>query len=213
MSNFPLTEQEIKPEKKRGPKYNPLALHRFGNIYRLWGYIKERCYRNTSRNFHNYGGRGIVMCDEWKNDSKAFVFWCLENGYRKGLDIDRKDNDGPYSPDNCRFVTRKVNCNNTRANVKVMFRGVAFTLSELSMREDCVVSQKLLASRLRNGWDVELAMTRPVPDKVMLAKIRELESDPNCTVSHNTILYRVKELGWTLERAALTPSTKPWLKR
>lgn len=213
MSNFPLTEQKSNRVEKRGRKYNPIALKRFGKIYRLWGYIKDRCYREKSKNYHAYGGRGIVMCDEWKNDSKAFVSWCLANGYRQGLDIDRIDNDGPYSPDNCRFVTRKVNCNNTRSNVKIMFRGVAFTISQLSRHSECVVCLSTLKGRLDSGWSVNDAVTRHTPSRDDVKKLLQLSQDERCTVSHCTVRRRFHELGWDAERAAFTPSLRPRIKK
>lgn len=67
----------------------------------------------------NYGGRGIKVCDEWrgKGSSKKFIEWSMINGYMKGLEIDRIDNDGDYSPQNCRYVTRKDNQRNKRMTV------------------------------------------------------------------------------------------------
>lgn len=93
-----------------------------GRLYPLWKSIRYRCYSKTSKDYHNYGGRGIVMCDEWKNDFVAFHDWALANGYKeektdKGLNIltiDRIDVNGNYEPDNCRFVTNAVQAKNKR---------------------------------------------------------------------------------------------------
>jgi len=82
-------------------------------LYRIWIGIKRRCYLKSSTNYNRYGGRGIKVCEEWKSDSAAFKNWCLQNGYKEGLQIDRIDNDGDYSPDNCRFVTNQENSQNT----------------------------------------------------------------------------------------------------
>ncbi len=78
-------------------------------LYRLWGHVKERCDNPKSKSYYRYGGRGIVVCNEWINNPKLFIEWSLENGYKKGLEIDRIDNDKGYSPENCRFVTREIN--------------------------------------------------------------------------------------------------------
>lgn len=83
-------------------------------IYGVYKGIKRRCFNENDPSYKNYGGRGITICEEWLNDFRVFYDWCLTNGYSKGLDIDREDNDGDYTPDNCRFVTRKVNGRNTR---------------------------------------------------------------------------------------------------
>lgn len=61
-------------------------------------------------------GRGIIVCEIWKNDFLSFYTWCMNNNYSKGLQIDRIDNDGNYEPNNCRFVTAKINSSNKRKN-------------------------------------------------------------------------------------------------
>jgi len=83
-------------------------------LYVTWTNIKRRCYKARSTSYKNYGARSIKVCDEWKNDPKIFIEWALINGYEQGLDIDRIDNDGNYTPSNCRFVTRQVNSVNIR---------------------------------------------------------------------------------------------------
>lgn len=80
----------------------------------VWAGMLERCYKNYNKNYHNYGGRGITICDEWREKPELFFEWCFANGWEQGLEIDRIDNDGPYSPGNCRFVTHKVNAQNRR---------------------------------------------------------------------------------------------------
>lgn len=87
-------------------------------LYVIWCSIKQRCYNPKATAYKNYGGRGIVMCDEWREDFAAFATWATANGRQQGLDIDRRDNDGPYSPDNCRFVTRAENMANRRCSKK-----------------------------------------------------------------------------------------------
>jgi hypothetical protein len=88
-------------------------------LYKLWGSIKSRCNNENTENYKMYGARGIKMCEEWSNDPLAFYNWAMNNGYKKGLQIDRIDNYKGYSPDNCRFVTCKENCNNKRNNAKI----------------------------------------------------------------------------------------------
>ncbi len=83
-------------------------------LYKTWGKMKERCYNQKYKSYKNYGGRGITVCEEWKHDPKTFVEWCLAHGWQKGLLIDRRDNEGNYSPDNCRFVDAGLSARNKR---------------------------------------------------------------------------------------------------
>lgn len=130
-------------------------------LNRVWRGMKERCYYKEHANYKYYGGRGIVVCDEWLSDFKAFYDWAIDNGYRKGLHIDRIKNDGDYEPDNCRFVTPKENNRNTRANRIIEYNGVSKCLSEWT--EELGVYQNLIVERIdRLGWTVEKALTTPV---------------------------------------------------
>lgn len=72
----------------------------------------RRCYDKKFSSYIRYGGRGIVVCDEWRNSFESFYSWSIKNGWNDGLQLDRENNNGPYSPDNCRFVTTIVNCQN-----------------------------------------------------------------------------------------------------
>lgn len=101
---------------------------RYRKLYWCWKAIKQRCLNPRCHAYHNYGARGITVCDEWL-EFEPLLAWALEAGWKEGLEIDRADNDGPYSPENCRFVPRTVNDNNKRTNVYVTVNGERRTIS------------------------------------------------------------------------------------
>jgi len=81
-------------------------------LYYVWSGAKDRCYNKNSKRYKHYGGRGIIMCDEWLKDFEKFDNWAKLSGYKEGLQIDRKNNDGNYDPNNCRFITLTNNNRN-----------------------------------------------------------------------------------------------------
>lgn len=116
--------------KERMFNYNyKHGLSRTG-IYRILRCMKERCYSPKHSSYKRYGGRGIGICDEWRNNPESFVSWALESGYKKGLTIDRIDVNSDYSPQNCRWATRKEQVRNRTNTVFVVIDGIRYALSE-----------------------------------------------------------------------------------
>ena len=99
-------------------------------LFRIWGGIKDRTLNIKTRQFPDYGGRGITICDEWKNDFMSFYNWAVLNGYEenKGLSIDRIDNEGSYYPENCRWTTSIIQNRNQRIRKDNTsgYKGVSF---------------------------------------------------------------------------------------
>ena len=86
-------------------------------IYNIWRAMIRRCYVEKDTNFHHYGGRGIIVCEEWRNDAKVFISWAKDNGYEHNLTIDRRNNDEGYTPDNCHWTTVKEQNRNMTTTV------------------------------------------------------------------------------------------------
>ena len=121
-------EIELKPcRKTRNWKHG--ACHRHPRLYNVWSTMLRRCEDRKRAKFPMYGGRGINVCQEW-HDPNVFIDWAERSGYLPGLQLDRIDNDKGYSPTNCRWVTRKENCRNTRRNKFITVLGVTKTITE-----------------------------------------------------------------------------------
>ena len=148
--------------------YNRDVITKFGKsvykekLYGVWNSIKGRCTNPRDKAFPNYGGRGIGICVEWRKDYKAFRDWAMGHGYKSGLWIDRIDCNGPYSPENCRWATPKVQQRNKRNNVVVSIGGKEKSLSEWA--EESGIKFATLRRRLKLGWSEEHLLD-PVQEK------------------------------------------------
>ena len=130
-------------------------------LYRIWTNMKARCFSRAHNHYRYYGGRGIGVCPEWKQDFEPFAKWALANGYTETLEIDRKDNDLGYSPENCHWVTRKENLQNCRHKRLVNAFGETKSLREWARDLRCQVGWATLYVRLRSGWREHDAVTMP----------------------------------------------------
>lgn len=129
-------------------------------LYGIYHHIISRCYTKTCDCYADYGGRGISVCDEWRNNFAKFSQWALENGYNDSLTIDRIDVNKGYSPDNCRWVTNtEQQRSHKRTLVELTLHGVTKCLSEWSRTTG--MSSSAIKARLARGWSVEKALSTP----------------------------------------------------
>lgn len=97
-------------------------------LRQTWYDMKRRCYDTSRKRYEYYGGKGITVCEEWKNSFIAFRKWALSNGYQDGLQIDRIDSNGNYCPENCRWVTPHQNKMNKTSNTGISrYKGVGLS--------------------------------------------------------------------------------------
>ena len=129
-------------------------------LHNIWLNIKRRCYNPNFKHYSYYGGRGIVMCDEWLHDFAKFREWAVSNGYSDSLTIDRINQNGNYEPSNCRWVTRKHQQNNVRRNRLYTIDGETKTIAQWC--EIYGVPHERTRRRVVNeGWDILDALTTP----------------------------------------------------
>lgn len=126
-------------------------------LYSIWNGMKSRCYNENHIHYNDYGGRGITVCDEWKDDFQAFYDWAMANGYQEEMTIDRKDVTGNYEPSNCRWTTMKEQQNNRRNNIVITYNGKTQTLSQWA--NDTGIDYHKLLMRLSRGWSIERTLS------------------------------------------------------
>ena len=129
-------------------------------LYGIWSGMKSRCYDENVEHFDRYGGRGIIVCDEWLGDNgfENFHNWAMKNGYKNGLTIDRINVDGNYEPNNCRWATNKEQQNNKRTNVFITVDGVEMTMAQAA--EKYGVKYATLRARIKSGYSPDIAVRK-----------------------------------------------------
>lgn len=129
-------------------------------IHNIYKNMKTRCYLKTKGDYKYYGGRGISVCDEWKESFIAFAEWAIASGYEDGLTLDREDNSGNYSPDNCRWVTRQRQSNNMSSNHVITFNGKSLSIADWA--REIGIKPDTIFNRIRDDWSEEDALTIPL---------------------------------------------------
>lgn len=118
-------------------------------LYNIWVMMLKRCYKSWCKNYKNYGARGIMVCDEWRNNVVSFIEWSEKNGYKKGLTIERINVNGNYEPSNCTYATKTQQNKNTRKAFKLEYEGKIYTLRDLS--EKVGINHMTISYRLKKG--------------------------------------------------------------
>lgn len=160
--------------------------------YKTWGDMRQRCLHPLNARYHQYGGRGIKICESWGE----FSNFLADMGPRpEGASLDRIDVDGPYSPDNCRWATAREQARNRRIH-KGSELGIAIT----EAAETVGLPYSTLQTRLKRGWSTDKALSEPIRDstKTVRGQARKLGLPPD------TIATRVRR-GWSIEKALSTP--------
>ena len=182
-------------------------------LYTTWWNMNRRCTDVSCGKFPDYGGRGITVCDEWRNSFESFRNWAMANGYADGLTIDRIDVNGNYEPSNCQWVTAKEQANNRRTNRICSFQGVTGTMAELCDRFE--LEYGLVNTRVQRGWSIEDAMSIPKGARrkrnhlLTFRGVTKTVSEWNKELggAKNTLSERLRH-GYSIERALTEPIRK-----
>ena len=177
-------------------------------ILRIRSGMISRCYNPQNLAYKNYGDRGIIVCNEWLNDKEAFYKWALENGYKQNLQIDRKDCNGNYCPENCHFVTSRENNNNRRNNIKYEINGEFHTVNEW-MRIYNIPMDENTHSRVRRKAiekGIEFALThwqteKPVQTATINGVTKPIYQWAKKAGVHKNIVFQRLEYGYSIEEA------------
>ena len=137
-------------------------------IYRIYYSMKSRCYNKNHIAYHRYGGRGIKICDDWKDDFTKFYSWAIDNGYTDALSIDRVDNDGNYCPENCRWVALQSDAQQLgrKGSRYISFNGETKQLCEWAKQYG--IKPTTLRERLRRGWTMQEALSTSATNRKQL---------------------------------------------
>lgn len=134
---------------------------RTNRLYHIWRSMKKRCHCPTCPDYPRYGGRGITVCDEWRDSFPTFEEWAFANGYSDELSIDRIDNNQGYMPNNCRWATPKQQAQNRRER---SYDHRWYTIDGLNLRQYCEkhnLSYFTVQARIKKyGWTIEMAVSK-----------------------------------------------------
>lgn len=161
---------KIRKKQKQKPYFSLIRIKRdpdYKRIYKIWHCMRARCYNKTNINYYKYGRRGIRVCILWHKFNN-FYTWALSNGYAPTLTIDRINGKKGYSPENCRWFTKKQQANNSKINRRYTHNGQDLTMTEWA--ESVGIHPSTFRMRLERGWSLEKSLSTPLGQSHMVRK-------------------------------------------
>jgi hypothetical protein len=139
-------------------------------LYRTYSSMIRRCLNRNDPGWPSYGGRGIGVHPDWVEDFKVFRDWAISSGYRDDLTIERRDVNGPYSPENCTWIPRPEQVHNRRITHRCTAFGETKLISDWATDPRCKATVSSIYSRLNAGWDAEKAIMTPTRSQHKLSR-------------------------------------------
>jgi hypothetical protein len=169
-------------------------------LYTVWESMRKRCNNKNCKEFNYYGGRGIKVCKEW-NDFKCF-YKDMIVGYKKGLQLDRVDNNKGYSKENCKWSTPSENASNRRTSIIV--NGICAKTQSLKLS----ASASLIKKRIRMGWKKQDAFSTPKILPLMFHGETATDASKRLGGKNNLVRVRIQKLKWDKKEAFTKPVIK-----
>ena len=179
----------------------------YARLYASWQNMNNRCLKPKARGYKNYGGRGIAVCDEWKNDFHTFAQWALTNGWEDGMTIERINVNGNYEPSNCKYIPWKEQVYNKTDTLWITYRGETKSLTKWC--KELGVSQYTASTRYhRDGIrNPELLFA---PPKSLCKKIVQYNRNGEIIGEYSSIAEASKITG--INRRSISNNLHGWSK-
>lgn len=158
-----MNDKQNQNARKYDPDYDSNS-----RLYNIYKNMLQRCYNPKKPKYPNYGARGIVVCDEWKDDYNVFKDWAINNGYRDDLTIERVDVNGNYEPNNCKWITNLEQMWNRTDTLWVMYKGKQYCMSHILRELGLLQHMSAIKKRMKNGCDFEKAVSTPFDRRMMI---------------------------------------------
>jgi hypothetical protein len=142
-------------------KFTKHGMHKSAE-YKCWKGMVQRCVNPKASHYMDYGGRGIRVCDRWREPNGRGFMNFFEDMQKRppNTEIDREDNDGHYTPDNCRWATRQEQSRNKRSTVHITYKGKTQCMADWA--DELGIRRLTLWARIKKGWPIEEALTTPI---------------------------------------------------
>ena len=177
----------------------------FKSMRDIWRGVIRRCYDSRFRQFHHYGGRGIMVCSDWREDFSNFLI-DMWPSYKEGMTLDRIDNDGNYAPDNCRWATRREQVNNSSTIREVEINGITYPSIIKACNAFGILYEVVKTRMKKRGMTLVEAISTPLMPRTKSIIVNGIQFESKAKaceyfgVTYTKVKQRLKA-GWDIDRA------------